>query len=333
MERKLKVVQYGLGPIGVATAKVVVQKDGLDLVGAIDIDPQKVGRDVGELLELGTELGVAVSADAEETLRQRKPDVVLHTTSSFLVKVKEQLEICIRAGANVVSSCEELFYPFDRDPEFSRQIDSLAQQHNVSVFGTGVNPGFAMDVLPVCLTGMCISVDRVTATRVVDASKRRLPLQRKIGAGMTPEAFRERVAAGGFGHIGLVESLRVVAAALGWPLERIDEQIEPMVAARPVQTPFLSVEVGEVTGIKHTARGIVDGQEKVVLDLRMYVGAEDPRDEVAIEGDPPIHNIVAGGIFGDTATVSALINAIPLVIDARPGLRTALDLPVPRAFL
>lgn len=333
MDRRYRVVQYGLGPIGAATARVVVQKERLDLVGAIDIDPDKVGKDVGELVESGKALGIEVSSDAEATLQNLKPDVVLHTTSSFLHKVRDQLAICIRAGANVVSSCEELFYPYDRDPEFCKEIDSLAQEHGVSVFGTGVNPGFAMDVLPICLTGMCTSVDRVVATRVVDASKRRLPLQRKIGAGLTPEAFRERVEAGGFGHIGLVESLRAVAAALGWQLERLDEQIDPMVADRPVQTPFLSVNPGRVTGIKHTAQGIVDGREKVLLDLRMYVGAEDPRDEVRIDGDPPIHNIVHGGIFGDTATVAALVNAIPLVVDARPGLRSALGMPVPRAFL
>jgi len=329
----MRVVQYGLGPIGASTAKVVVQKEGLELVGAIDIDPGKVGRDVGELLEMGRDFGIAVSSEAASTLRKLKPDVVLHTTSSFLAKVKPQLEICIRAGANVVSSCEELFYPLERDPEFCKQVDSLAQQHNVTVFGTGVNPGFAMDVLPVCLTGMCVSVQRVQCTRVVDASKRRLPLQRKVGAGMTPEAFREKVAAGGFGHIGLVESLRAVAAALRWRLDRIEEQIEPVVAEQPVQTPFLEVEAGQVAGIQHTARGIMDGEEKVSLDLRMYVGAQQPRDEVRIDGDPPIHNIVEGGIFGDTATVAALVNAIPLVIDAKPGLRTALELPVPRAFL
>ncbi len=325
-------VQYGLGPIGTESAKVVLQRSGLELVGAVDIAPDKAGRDLGELLGLDGKLGVVVSADAEATLERMKPDVVIHTTSSFLAEVKEQLEICICAGANVVSSCEELFYPFDRDPGFSEHIDSLAREYNVSVLGTGVNPGFAMDVLPVCLTGMCISVERVSCVRIVDASKRRLPLQRKIGAGMAPEEFRRRVASGGFGHIGLVESVRAVAAALGWRLDRVEEQVEPVVADRPVQTPFLKVNVGKVAGIEHTARGIVGGKEKVLLRLLMYVGAEDPRDEVHIEGEPPIHNVVSGGIFGDTATVAALVNAIPLIVRAEPGLRTAFELPVPRAF-
>ena len=330
----IRVVQYGLGPIGQSCVRTLLEKEStgrIKVVGAIDIDPAKAGRTLGELT--GEASDIAVSDDAERTLRDSTPDVVIHTTSSFLPRVRDQFLRCMRAGANVVSSTEELPYPFDRHPEMAEELDHVAQTNGVTLVGTGVNPGYAMDALALMATGVCTSVKRVQVVRRVDAGLRRLPLQKKVGAGLSRKAFEARKAQGGFGHIGLVESLRLVMAGLGWVVEDINESLEPVIAERSVETPFLTVQEGEVAGIHHAAQASMGGLEVVTLDLFMYVGADNAVDEVIVDGDPPIHLAIQGGIFGDTATVGALVNAIPLVISAEPGLKTPADLPIPRCFL
>jgi 4-hydroxy-tetrahydrodipicolinate reductase len=303
----------------------------VEVAGGIDPDPEKVGRDLGEMASVGRRLG-AVRGDGEAALAEWRPDVVLHTTQSFLGRVEDQLATILRAGAHVVSSTEELFYPRPRDEAFCQRIDELAQQHGVAVVGTGVNPGFAMDVRPLALTSMCTRVERLEVRRVVDASRRRLPLRRKIGAGRSRESWEEARTGGGFGHIGLEESARAVAGTLGWPVEALEERLEPVVASRRVETEGLVVEEGQVAGIHQVIRVTSGGRERLYLELRMAVGAEDPVDRVDVIGEPSLTMRVEGGIFGDTATVAALINTVPRILHAAPGLRTAMELPVPCAF-
>jgi 4-hydroxy-tetrahydrodipicolinate reductase len=301
-------------------------------VGAIDVDPAKVGRDAGDVAEAGRTTGVLVSADAAAVLASTRPDIVFHTTSSFLDRMYDQLIVCARAGVDVVSSTEELAYPYHRHPEIAAELDRVARENNVSLLGTGVNPGYAMDALALMATGVCNRVDSLDIRRVVDAGGRRLPLQRKVGAGLSEAEFAEKKATGTFGHIGLVESVYLVAEGLGWTLDRIEETLDPVLSPRYVKTRFLEVAEGSVAGIHHAAAGFVGDRKVVSLDLRMYVGAENPMDAVKVAGDPPIDLVVHGGIFGDTATVAALVNTAPLVVGARPGLLTMKDIPLPRAF-
>ena len=330
----IRIVQYGLGPIGLGCARLVLEKEStgrVKLVGAIDIDPFKVGKTVGELA--GQSSSLVVSDDAEHTLETLKPDVVLHTTSSFLPVVKDQLIQCARAEACVVSSTEELPYPFDRYPEIAGEIDAVAREHGVAILGTGVNPGYAMDTLALAATGVCTSVRSVHVKRIVDAGKRRLPLQQKVGAGISESEFIERRSRGGFGHIGLVESLRLVLAGLNWKMDDVQESLEPVLAEKDVESAYIRVREGQVAGIKHTAHASLNGSVLVSLELQMYVGAECPVDRATVDGDPPINLTIDGGIFGDTATVGALFNSIPSVLTAPIGLRTVIDLPVPRCFV
>ena len=335
MDKPIRVVQYGIGPIGVECIRTVVSKEDtglIKLVGAIDIDPSKAGRDVSEIIGREEKTGVLIGDDAARVLEDTRPDVVLHTTSSFLDRVQEQLVDCARKGVHVVSSTEELSYPYERHPGLSIELDAIAKEQGVVILGTGVNPGFAMDTMALLATGVCSDVAEVHVERVVDAGKRRLPLQRKVGAGLSVAEFEEKKKTGTFGHIGLRESLLFVAAGLGWSLDRIEESLEPVVAEDDIETRFLSVTAGQVAGIHHSIIGYVDGRPILALDLRMYVGADEPHDGVHVVGTPPIDLVVREGIFGDTATVAALVNAVPLVMRAAPGLKTMMDLPVPRAF-
>ena len=321
----LRVVQFGLGPIGQASALLVLDRPNLQLVGALDLDPDRVGKDVGEVLGADA-VGAVVRDDAEAALAEWRPDVVLHTTLSFLDRIEGQLMTCIRAGAHVVSSSEELFWPFRRDSGFSERVDAAAKEAGVSVVGTGVNPGFVMDLFPVVLSGVCARVDRVDVSRSVDAGRRRGPLQKKVGAGLSEAQFREKEAAGGFGHIGMVESALALAAGLGWDGAEVTETFGPHMAEASHETPHAIVSAGDVAGIHQTATVRVGGEERATLTLTMAVGAPD-EDRVAIQGSPDLTVVVEGGTFGDTATVAAVVNSAAKVAAARPGLLTVLDLP------
>jgi 4-hydroxy-tetrahydrodipicolinate reductase len=328
VKKRIRAIQYGVGPIGASIARLMREKQAIEICGAIDSDPAKVGRDLGEVVGASdAPWGVKISADAKDVLDQAA-DVVIHSTSSSLSKVMEQLLACLEAESCVVSTCEELAYPYRTHPELAAKLDAAAKDWGVALVGTGVNPGFVMDKLVVTLAAVSQRIEHAKALRIVDASKRRLPLQKKIGAGMTVEEFRARVAEGVIKHVGLPESVAMVADSLNLPVDDITETIEPMVANERVQTEFLTVEAGQAAGVHQIARGTGGGKELVYLELQMYVGAKDPADTVELKGHPNISLVIPGGSHGDIATASVVVNSIPVILDAPAGLRTSRDLPI-----
>jgi 2,4-diaminopentanoate dehydrogenase len=328
VKKRIRVIQYGIGPIGASIVRLMRQKASLEIVGAIDTDPNKAGRDLGEVVgSPDAPWGVTVSADAESMLA-KPADIVVHSTSSYLASVMDQLLACAAAGLCVVSTCEELAYPFHKHPQLSKTLDAAAQKEGVALVGTGVNPGFVMDKLPITLSVVLQRVDWVSAVRVVDASKRRLPLQKKIGAGMTPAEFRAQVAAGAIKHHGLPESIAMVADGLGFSLDDISESIEPMIADEAVKTEFLEVAPGQVAGVHQIARGTASGKEKIFMELKMYVGAKEPADTIVLKGEPNLTLTIPGGTHGDIATAAVVVNSIPAILAANAGLRTSRDLPL-----
>ena len=329
MREQIRIVQYGLGPIGCEIARLVLQKKTLRLVGGVDIDPDKAGKDIGRLLGLDHNIGVVVEEDASKVLSRASADVILHSTSSSLTHVKDQILSCIDAGTHIVSTTEELSYPFSRSFELARLIDKEAKSRGVSVLGTGVNPGFVMDTLPIFLSSVCQQVESVQVTRVLDASTRRLPLQRKIGAGLTVEEFKREVQDGKLGHVGLLESIAMLSDGLGLGVDRSEQIVEPVVADRDLETQYLTVKKGEVAGIRNIGRGYRGQSLVVLLHLEMYVGAKNPKDKVTIKGNPNMEFVVEGGTPGDPATVAMIVNAIPKVIEAKPGLISMIDLRLP----
>lgn len=328
MKKKIRAIQYGVGPIGASIAKLLREKQAIEICGAIDTDPAKAGKDLGEVVGASdAPWGVKISADASEVLGQAA-DVVIHSTSSALPKVMDQLLACLEAESCVVSTCEELSYPYKTYPELSAKLDATAKDWGVALVGTGVNPGFVMDKLVITLGAVSQRIDHAKALRVVDASKRRLPLQKKIGAGMTVEEFRAKVKEGVIKHVGLPESVAMVADSLGLTVDEITETIEPKVATERVQTEYLTVEPGQAAGVHQIARGLAGGKELVYLELQMYVGAKDPADTVTLTGHPNISLTIPGGSHGDIATASVVVNSIPVILNAPAGLRTSRDLPI-----
>ncbi len=326
---KIKVAQFGLGPIGIETLKLAATKSWTDIVGGVDIDPQKVGRSITEVTGIPGLEDRKVYSSFDELANVTRPDVVFHTSVSRVKQAVSQLEPMIKAGVSVVSSCEELLFPQLKNRDLADHLDRLCRSHGARVLGTGVNPGFVMDTLAVCLTGVCRSVEKIEVDRVVNASLRRGPLQKKIGSGLHPDEFRQLFREEKMGHVGLVESLALIAHALNWKIGPINETCEPMIAKKYIRTEYVEVKESFCCGIHHRAEAS-DGARSLALDLKMYLEAEEPRDAVRIIGDPPINAILHGGVHGDRATVASLVNAAPGVLKAPTGLLLMTDIPVPR---
>ena len=328
----IKVLHVGLGPIGAAVVRQVATRKGFVITGAVDIDPQKVGQDLHRVCGLRRPLGVKVTADIAKTIRAARPDVAVLCTSSSLKKAVVEFEQVLKLKVPIVSTTEELAYPVKANAAVAKRIDALAKRGRVAVLGTGVNPGFTMDALPIALTGVCERVTAIEVDRVQDAGIRRLPFQQKIGAGLTKEQFLERVKAGTVRHVGLAESITMIADAMGWKLDRVTDDIQPKIAERTVSSQFLTVDAGLVCGLIQDGAGYRKGQPIIRLHMEAYLGAPESYDAVRIAGSPPLNMKIAGGVHGDIATASITVNSIPKVLQAAPGLRTMRDMPLPSYF-
>ena len=331
--RKVRIVLYGVGAVGTLIAKFLLEKEGVEIVGAVDTAKDKAGKDLGEVLGLRKKLGVTVSNDADILLKQTKPDIVVHATSSFLKGTYPQIAAIVKNGVDVVSTCEELSYPHSSEPKLAKELDFLAKKHDATVLGTGINPGFLMDTLVITLTAPCKTIEKIEATRVMNAATRRVPFQKKIGAGLTLEEFKQKIEHKHItGHVGLEQSIRMIADALAWKIDKIIvEPVEPVLAKKATESKDIKVKAGNAAGLRQKAKGIKNGKEVIVLYFEAYIGAEKEYDAVAIKGVPNVNQKIEPCVHGDTGTIAMIVNSIPKVINARAGLLTMKDLPVPSA--
>jgi 4-hydroxy-tetrahydrodipicolinate reductase len=332
MARTVKVAIAGLGPVGQAVARAVLQTPGLKLVAASDPSPLHAGRDVAVVLGLPRKLKVKVEGRPERFFKKVRADVAFVCTSSHVKEVKPQVAALLARRINVLTTCEELVYSVPARASVFKELDRVAKRKKVSLLATGVNPGFAMDTLALALTAPCAKVRRISVTRVVDAAARKLALQRRVGAGLNIGQFRRAVTEGTVRHVGLVESAYLIASGLGWKLERVDETLEPAIAPRDLDTQELRIPAGAAAGIRQSVKAYRSGELAISLDLQVYVGAEQPRDHVLVDGDPSIDTTISGGVNGETATAAMLVNSLPRLLAAPAGLLTVSDLPLVHAL-
>ena len=333
MSKPIRVISYGLGTIGRAAARLVLDRPGLQLVGAADRNPKLAGKDLGEVLGLSRKLDITVSDKPVILFAQTQADAVIHCTTSSFLEAYDQLTEIARAGLHCVTSCEEALFPYYRYKTIAGKLDDLCVQRRLTMVGTGVNPGLVMDTLALLLTMACQRIDAVRVLRVVDAGTRREALQRKVGAGLSEEQFRELNETRKIGHVGLAESLIFLADGLGWELDELNESVAPVISERAIKTDFLTVPMDGVAGVRQFARGVSAGKEVLTLELQMYVGAPNPRDAIEIVGRPPLRLMIEGGVPGDMATPAILVNMLPRLMEGRPGLRTMRTLGLPRMTL
>jgi 4-hydroxy-tetrahydrodipicolinate reductase len=329
---RIKVAHVGLGPIGAAIVRQVAIRKGLVAVAGVDTDPAKAGLDLGDACQVGRRLKVAITDDVGRAVRTTRPDVAIVATSSSLRTVLPVMETLLKLKVPIVSTTEELAYPTRGHAASARRIDALAKRARVAVLGTGVNPGFVMDALPITLTAVCERVDAIKVDRVQDARIRRFPFQKKIGAGLLTSEFEARAADGSVRHVGLAESIAMIADALGWKLDRVTEEITPKVAERDVSSAFMNVTAGAVAGLVQDGIGYRRGKPIITLHMEAYLGAPHSYDAIEISGSPPIKMRIEGGVHGDIATAAIVANSIPRILASPPGLRTMRDLALPSFY-
>jgi 4-hydroxy-tetrahydrodipicolinate reductase len=315
----MKTLHVGLGPIGRRVVQLAAALPDVEIVGGVDTDPAKAASDLAALTGAPIE-GVSVTTDARETLLATRPDVTVLCTGSRLADLLDDIVAAAEVGSDVVSTSEQLVYPWLVDPDGSERIDQLAREGGITVLGVGVNPGFVMDGLAVYLSAVSTSVRSISVTRVVDVSRRRSELQHKMGVGLSLDAFAQRVASATLGHVGLRQSAELIATKLGWSLGTERHVLEPVVtdgaAVRGTRERLdVETDVGSIT-----------------LELVMDAEAEDPRDEIVIDAVPPVHGVLRGGVFGDDATAAIVLNYLPVVSAADAGLVTIADLPMAGAW-
>jgi hypothetical protein len=328
VSQRIRVVQIGCGPIGSSVVRYALQRSQFEFVGAVDKDEDLVGKDLGHVAGVGRELDVRISSDLNGLLESTKPELAFHTTVSSIEAAFPQIEQCISHGVNVVSTCEELSYPYESAPHTSEMIDRTAKENNVTVLGTGVNPGFLMDAWPLFMSAVSQEVAKIKVARIQNASTRRSSFQRKIGAGRTLEEFQSLAETGALRHVGLSQSIAMIAAGLGWRLDEIAEEIEPIIAKERVDTEYVTVQAGEVSGVRQVGSGMKGDEELIRLEFEASVDAPDSYDAVFISGVPELKVAIEGGVHGDLATAAVVVNAAHRLVAAESGLATMKDMPV-----
>lgn len=328
MSAKIKIIVVGLGQIGLETCKLILKKESFELLAVVDIDQSKIGKDLGQLIGK-TKLGIPVLGDLSSALKTYEPEVTILTSKSRLNEIANDIFVCIEHHSSVISSCEELFFPFENNKKLAEEIDSKAKEQFVHVLGTGVNPGFIMDTLPVFLTSVCNEVNSLKITRIVDVSKRRKALQQKVGLSLSESEFQKLIKNKKIGHVGLIESAQFINHFLNLNVDNFKEKIEPILSTKNIKLKSFNIPKDKVVGLKNYVIG--KRKSKTILELKLEMRADinEGYDEIIINGNPPVNLRIKNGIFGDSATVAMMVNVIPNLLHARFGLITMKDINIP----
>jgi 2,4-diaminopentanoate dehydrogenase len=336
----VKVAIWGFGAMGGGMAKMLLNKKGVDIVGVCDMHPQRVGKSIFEVLgvERGDRKDVIINPNIEEVLTEKCCDVCLCATDSYTKKAFPKLKLILEKKINVISTAEEMAFPKAQNPELAAELDKIAKANGVTVLGTGINPGLIMDLLVVCLTGCMIDVEHIEAKRVNSLSPFGPAVMEEQGVGITVEAFENGVKDGSLaGHVGFAESIGMIGEAIGWKVEKFEQQMKPIVTDVDRKSPYGFAKAGDVAGVNMTGQGYVDGQVKIDMIHPQQIEPEmvgvHTGDYVTIQGTPPINMANKPEVEGGLGTIAMCVNMIPHVINSAPGLKTMIDLPVPRAMM
>jgi 4-hydroxy-tetrahydrodipicolinate reductase len=334
----IKIAIWGFGAMGAGMAKMLYKKIGVDIVGVCDLHPKRVGKSVAELLDIDKWQDVIIKEDIEEVLDASKADLCLLATDSFTSGAFEKLKLIMEKGINVITTAEEMAYPKAQQPELAKELDQIAKANGVTVLGTGINPGLIMDLLVVCLTGCMETVEHIEAKRVNSLSPFGETVMEEQGVGITEEEFNRRVAVNDLaGHVGFSESINMIAHAIGWKVEKFEQQMKPILTTVDRKSPYGFAAAGNLAGINMTGQGYIDGEVKIDMIHPQQIEPEMEGtytgDYITLQGNPPVNMAITPEVDGGIGTIAMCVNMIPHVINAKAGLKTMIDLPVPRAIM
>jgi 2,4-diaminopentanoate dehydrogenase len=340
MRDNVRVAIWGFGAMGSGMAKMLLKKKGVNIVGVCDRHPDRVGKSIYEVL--GTERGdrpeVIINANIDEVVTEKSCDICLCATDSFTKNAFPRLKLVLEKKVNVISTAEEMAYPKAQNPELAEELDRIARENGVSILGTGINPGLIMDLLVVCLTGCMVDVEHIEAKRVNSLSPFGPAVMEEQGVGITVGEFENGVKNGTLaGHVGFSESINMIADAIGWKVQKFEQQMKPIITSVDRKSPYGFAAAGNVAGVNMTGQGYVDGEVKIDMIHPQQIEPEmegtHTGDYITIKGTPSINMANKPEVEGGLGTIAMCVNMIPHVINADPGLKTMIDLPVPRAIM
>lgn len=337
----LKVLIWGFGAMGSGMAEMLMKKKGIEITAVCDMHPDRVGQSIYDLLNIprGERPDVRISSDIKEIVRAGFVDIALLATDSFTAKAFDKIKFLLENKLNVISTAEEMAFPKASEPALTEQLNSIARENGVSVLGTGINPGLIMDLLVVTLTGACIDVEEIEAERVNSLSPFGPAVMEEQGVGISPEEFQKGVDNGTLaGHVGFNESVGMIAQAIGWKLsEPVRQSMEPIISSVYRKTKYVEVQPGNIAGCSMKGYGTVEGKERIRMihpqQVEPQLEGTETGDYIRIKGTPDINMAIKPEVPGGIGTIAMCVNMIPHVINARPGLKTMIDLPVPRAIM
>jgi 4-hydroxy-tetrahydrodipicolinate reductase len=338
MNDSIRVMVLGTGQMGAGIARLVLHKQGLKLSGVYGRRKQREGMDVGRVIGLDRDLGIHVDTNLEEVLHRIRPHVAIQATCSTIADSLGEISTLLRHGVHVISIAEEMAFPRYRSQAVAEELEALALQHSVALLGTGINPGFVLDLLIITLTGACADVQAISARRVNDLAPYGPSVLATQGVGLTPEDFNKGIENGTVvGHIGFPESIHMIASAVGWTIDRIEEERKPIISTVSRETPFMVVQPGQVAGCLHRAVAYRGDMAVVTLNhpqqIHPHAEGVETGDVIEITGTPNLRFVGTPEIPGGVGTCALAVNMIPRVLNARPGLYSMADLPVPAAIL
>ncbi|MDG1830586.1 MAG: hypothetical protein P8I85_02525 [Flavobacteriaceae bacterium] len=325
----IKVIQIGFGPLGVQTAKFIAKKSTIKTVAVVDNDPDLYNKNINDFSS-DLDNKICISNSVNEALKNinEKPDVAIITTVSSLKEIYNQINEVVKHNINIISTCEELSYPWKTDPALSKKLNDLCKLNNVACLGTGVNPGFLMDYLPSVLSTVCKEINKIRIYRVQDASFRRIPFQKKIGAGLDLSEFKNKELEGTLRHVGLTESLHLLAKSLNFDIDNVTETLNPVICKSDLNGS-INIKKGCARGVEQIAYGYLNSEVVIEMQFKAAVGESRSFDRIEVDGIPSFVSEIEGGINGDIATCSIAINSIKSIMKASPGLHTMADIAVP----
>ena len=338
--KPVRVVLWGFGAMGSGMAKMLCEKKGVEIVGVCDLHPERVGKSMYDVLGIakGDRPEVIIKDNKDEVITEKCADIALLATDSFVKGAFDKIAYCLNKKINVISTAEEMAYPMAQEPELSKEMDKIAKENGVTVLGTGINPGLIMDLLVVILTGCMERVDHVEAKRVNSLSPFGPTVMEEQGVGMKVEEFNKKVEEGTMaGHVGFAESVKMIADAIGWKVDKFEQQMKPIITTIDRKSPYGFAAANDVAGVNMTGQGTVDGEVKIDMIHPQQIEPEmegtHTGDYIKLKGSPEVNMAITPEVEGGIGTIAMCVNMIPQVINSVPGLKTMLDLPVPRAIM